>query len=373
MTLTEQFQTSIERRLAQPPTRAGMRLKTVRELARMVGLSHESVNRSLGRLVERGILVRKHGSGIYVRKVPKASLPSVATAANHWKLPSRISLFAEQISNTRLRPPSDAVRLHLGMWGSAEMPNESGRSILRGIMDQARELGHRMVSYSTSARPNEPIACDGCVVLMPFAEAFHRAIGDYRPPTVYIWCGNAEPLFEPLVQIDAEAALVRALRLLAEQGFRRIGLIGLEGVEPPPWPFYGETLRKLGLSYRGAEFCGTESEEVARSVRRLFERRDTPDALYVADDIVMRSVAPALKTIGRVPGENLGLITYANHGNPLPAGVNWSRLEFDPHSLGRIAVQSLLRDIETAGEQLLSFSHQAAWRPGETHRINKGS
>ena len=63
---------AIEYQLSQPPAHAGMRLKTVRELARMVGVSHEWMNKSLGGLVERGILVRKHGSGVYVRKVPPA-------------------------------------------------------------------------------------------------------------------------------------------------------------------------------------------------------------------------------------------------------------------------------------------------------------
>lgn len=370
---TRDLAVALEYQLGLPPTETGMRLKPERTLARHLGVNHMRVHRSLEQLVNKGILVRKHGSGIYVRKVPKTFPLSMAVAADHRKRPIRVPMFAEPVCDTRLRPPSDAVRLHLGMWGAAQISNESGRSILRGIVDQATELGHRMVSYPITTRPSDPIACDGYIVLMPLADAFHRVIGANKPPTVYIWYGNAEPLFEPLVQLDAGEALVRALRLLAAQGFQRIGLIGLEGVDPPPWLFYDETLRKLRLSYRASEFCGTGSAEVTRAVRRLFDRRVVPDALYVADDIVMRSVARALKIIGRVPGKNLGLITFANRGNPLPAAVNWSRLEFDPYSLGRIAVQSLLKNIETAGEQLLSLSHQAAWRPGDTHRTKRSN
>jgi DNA-binding LacI/PurR family transcriptional regulator len=249
------------------------------------------------------------------------------------------------------------------------MGNESGRSILRGMMEQAGELGHQMVSYPINAKQKETSACDGYIVHLPMADAFARAIGPQRPPTVYIWAANADPRLQPLVQIDASEAQSRALRLLAEQGFGRIALIGLESVTPPGHILYEETMHKLGLPYRACGACDPDSAAVAHVVRRLFDRPDAPQAIYVADDIVMRSVAPALKAIGRIPGENLGLITYANRGNPLPAGANWSRMEFDPDSLGRIAVQSLLREIATAGEQLLSFSHQAAWRPGDTHRL----
>lgn len=162
------------------------------------------------------------------------------------------------------------------------------------------------------------------------------------------------------------------MRLLANEGYQRIGLIGLDGLESRQGPLYEETLSKLGRTWWAVEFCLPDRTAVASLVRRMFGRKDSPQAIYAADDIVMRDVVPALKAIGRVPGGNLGLITYAIPGNPLPGGVNWSRMEFDPYSVGRNVVQGLLREIATAGEQLLSFSHQAAWRAGETHQVRAG-
>jgi DNA-binding GntR family transcriptional regulator len=63
--LAKQLEADIEFQLSQPPSRAGRRLKTVRELARIAGTSHFTVYRSLVDLVERGVLTRKRGSGIY--------------------------------------------------------------------------------------------------------------------------------------------------------------------------------------------------------------------------------------------------------------------------------------------------------------------
>jgi DNA-binding LacI/PurR family transcriptional regulator len=130
---------------------------------------------------------------------------------------------------------------------------------------------------------------------------------------------------------------------------------------------YDRTLQELGQGYRRAEYSDLVEENDVAAVRRLFSGEDVPQALYVTDDIKMHHILPVLRSLGREPGRNLAMITHANYGSPLPAGIEWSRLEFDPYSVGRLAMQSLVRDIESSGDDLLSFSHRAAWRPGKTH------
>jgi hypothetical protein len=75
--------------------------------------------------------------------------------------------------------------------------------------------------------------------------------------------------------------------------------------------------------------------------------------------------------MGIAPGADLAVITLAARGNPLPEGFKWSRMEFNPFQVGRVAVDCLLQEIQTAGEELCSFAHLAVWRPGETHRCDK--
>lgn len=75
--------------------------------------------------------------------------------------------------------------------------------------------------------------------------------------------------------------------------------------------------------------------------------------------------------MGYEPGQNLALVSHANHRSALPGGYQWSRMEFDPYMVGRLTAQSLVREVESAGDDLVSFTHNAAWRVGTTHRLAK--
>jgi len=352
-----------------------MRLKTMRELAEMVGVSRESVNRALNGLVEQGILVRKSGSGVYVRKVPSAAAVQgldIGTLAQKLK-----DITSDGPVSTRLQPEPKHAQLRMDLWWSDGPLNLSGRMIQRGMVDQAREMGHKLsirglalVPEAVAEKELSNGACDGHIVLMSVAETFKRVVKASQQPIVYVWTGNADPVYQPLVQIDMDEALCRALRLLAREGHQRIGVLGWNDLKPRQSALYEQTLGELGMSFRAAEFSDAIEENDAAAVRRLFSQSDAPEALYVADDVMMRHIVPVLRELGREPGRNLALITFANRTAPrLPTAIKWSQLVFDPYSVGRLAVQSLLREIESAGDELLSFSHQAAWRPGETHRI----
>ena len=373
--LTEQLAAAMQCRLSQPPTRAGMRLKTMRELARMVGLSHESVNQSLDGLVARGVLARRRGSGVYVRKVPRANGLKLDP---RWENKLR-DIFAEDPVPTRRRPEPEHARFHLDLWWNADPLGVSGGLIQRGMRDQARELGHRFRSAALDEQGDGPVsrdksggACDGHIVWLPIAETFERRVGTRGLPTVYLWCDNAESALQPIIEIDMAEALVRAVRLLAVEGYERIAFLGWKENAARLQPLYDATLQQAGRTYRAAEFSDAlEADDVA-AVRRLFARAEAPQAVYVADDMMMRHVLPVLRELGREPGRNLGLITQANRGHALPSGLNWSRMEFDPYAIGRLAVQSLVREIESAGDELLSFAHRAAWKPGDTHRLKAG-
>jgi len=374
LSIAKQLQTAIGFQLAQPPTCAGMRLKTMRELAEMVGVSRESVNRALNGLVEQGILVRKNGSGVYVRKVPSAAAVEghdVGTWTQKLK-----NIASEDPVSTRLQPEPRHAQLRLDLWWSDSPLNLSGVAIQRGMIDQAREMGHKLsirglpLAPEAAAEKELPnAACDGHIVLMSVAETFKRFVQASQQPIVYVWTGNADPVYQPLVQIDMDEAFCRALRLLAKEGYKRIGILGWTDLRQRQSALYERTLGELGRTFRAAEFSDATEENDAAAVRRLFSRNDAPEALYVADDVMMRHIVPVLRELGREPGRNLALITFGNRTAPrLPAEIEWSQLVFDPYSVGRLAVQSLLREIESAGDELLSFSHQAVWRPGKTHR-----
>ncbi|HWB54544.1 MAG TPA: substrate-binding domain-containing protein [Tepidisphaeraceae bacterium] len=161
------------------------------------------------------------------------------------------------------------------------------------------------------------------------------------------------------------------MQLLAAEGYKRIALIALEEAGHDSQPFikaYKRAVEDCGLKYEAMEFCNNSVVASMAGTRRLLDRKNPPDAIYVADDFVFYGVAEALAVSNVKPGVDLGVITLSNRGHQLPPGNDWSRLELDPHLFGHIAVDSLLRIIQTAGTEAGNIGVYASWRPGQTHK-----
>jgi DNA-binding LacI/PurR family transcriptional regulator len=389
--MIEMLSQALEKALSQPPAEAGMRLKSSRQLAKLLGTDHMTVQRAYDRLIADGILAQRHGSGTYLRKVTR--LPGAEAMLARVKVGDKCfsanELFARPSrENSRRQMPVQQQQLHLEFWGHVK-PREqhpvakSSRSILDGIVARARQTGHRITLHDFLSDLGQADVLeelrqrlrrtpgDGYIVESHQAHFFQQAFGRDLPPCVYIFTGKAMADCEPIIRLDQDEALVRGLRLLAGQGAQRIGLFGLGQTwrTEQEQHLYAATLADLGLTYRAAEFpLLHDSESIRAAVARLFSSSAPPEAVYCADDVLLHDLIPAFAAKGIRPGRNLALITMANVGNPLPRGYNWSRLEFSPVQVGRLVVDSLVQDIQTAGEELCSFSHQAAWKPGDTHR-----
>ncbi len=377
----EYFLEAVYHGLLEGPSSVGRRMKPERELAQLFALSRPKVSRSIQALVDQGILVRQHGSGVFVRKVPNPAEPPTFSAKAY------PDVFVVEKGATRINPPKSKLRLKLELWWRQSPPGPTTRTVHRGVTDQIEELGHELRLHRIPAGESESALqrrlkmlgkeapCDGRIVLAQFAPSFQSAEAS-GIPTVYIWTSDADHSLQPLVQIAQGEAVSRALNILAEAGNCRIGLLGLDNradVARGPMksqeailrPLYDQTLWSLGHSFRAVEFCATGSASVAKSIRAFAEAN--VDALVVADDIVFSVAVQEFAKRKISLGSELPVIVLSNRGNPLPPGRNWSRLEFDPYSTGRLAVTSLVREIESVGDELLSFSHNATWRPGETH------
>lgn len=377
----EYFLEAVYQALLEGPSSVGRRLKPERELAQMFELSRPKVSRSIQALVDQGILVRQHGSGVFVRKVPNLSEPMAFSAKSY------PAVFVEEKGATRINPPKSKLRLKLELWWRQSPPGPTTRTVHRGITDQIKELGHELRLHRIPAEESDAALrrrlkmmrnetpCDGRIVLAQFASSF-QSDKSGQVPTVYVWTSDAGHALQPLVQVAQAEAVSRALNILVESGRSRIGLLGLDNrvdvVRGPMKsqekilrPIYDQVLWGLSHSFRAAEFSLTDQVSVSKAVSSLINAG--VDALVVADDIVFNAVVEEC-TQRRIPlGHEIAVIVLSNRGTPLAGKVDWSRLEFDPYSTGRLAVTSLVRDIESAGDELLSFSHNATWRPGVSH------
>lgn len=378
-------------RLSASPSRAGLRLIPERELAAALGIARYQIRIALDNLVELQVLTRKHGSGVYVRKVPDP-LPQGARGLKRWlSLLTADELFAKSRTSPRLKADPSHVRLRMGVWWQSLYPSESVNLLWAGAVDQAKDLGHDLIFHDmapfesqedkTRTLQESPdfLHCDGHLILVPLAQTYFEAKGERNLPAVFIWPGMCDPSLQPLIRIDANEALTESMRHLAEAGCRRIALLGLDTSDQavPPFiqshqrrfdPVYASTTKSMGLRYQRSAYSRPDTRSAAEAVHILLSEGEAFDGLVVADDVVLEHALPALEARGLRPGGDIGLITFSNHGRALPPGYRWSRMEFHPYQLGRLAVQCLVKDIQSAGEDLLSFSHQPQWISGDTHR-----
>lgn len=375
-----------EEALSRPPSEAGKLLRSERDFASLLGVHRMKVHRALDVLVENGILARRQGSGTFVRKVPTSTGKGGATKWHGRVVPST-DLFAgpaKALVRKQASQEHRRLKLHLvTCWES-----EATRAITAGIRDRAKQEGHDLKIYplGTYQRNNPETreklvatlrseSVDGCLVWTFHNESIAEAFGDKLPPIVYI--GGAtrriDLSYEPLIRNNLEDAISRALTELVDMGYKKIGFIGclseLRNAEETRG--YEGVLHGLGIKYRALSFCPLADDAgTLAEMKRFFSQPDRPDAVYIADDIILRQVVKAWKQLKIVPGQNLGVITLSNRSNPLPAGFDWSCMEFNPFQVGRMALDSLLLEIQTAGEVMCSFEHIAAWRPGATHLRN---
>ena len=378
-------------RLSASPSRAGLRLIPERELAAALGIARYQIRIALDNLVELQVLTRKHGSGVYVRKVPDP-LPQGARGLKRWlSLLTPDELFAKSRTSPRLKADPSHVRLRMGVWWQSLYPSESVNLLWAGAVDQAKDLGHDLTFHDIDSFESQEdktrtlqespdfLLCDGHLILVPLAQTYFEAKGERNLPAVFIWPGMCDPSLQPLIRIDANEALTESMRHLAEAGCRRIALLGLDTSDQavPPFiqshqrrfdPVYASTTKSMGLRYQRSAYSRPDARSAAEAVHFLLSEGEAFDGLVVADDVVLEHALPALEARGLRPGVDIGLITFSNHRRALPPGYRWSRMEFHPYQLGRLAVQCLVKDIQSAGEDLLSFSHQPQWISGDTHR-----
>lgn len=379
-----------EQALSQPPSKAGRRLRSERELSTALGIDRMRIQRAMDMLVEKTILVRRHGSGTFLRKVPKISSKNLRLP-NEENMPEVTPkiLLADPITQPqRKQVSSESRKLQLVLIDDKRWDSDSNHSIFAGIADRVKQTKHGLRIRPIDSRNNntsslEKLAeelraspADGYILRPGHAVALHLAFDGKIPPVVYVGAGakHTDMRCSPVVRVDLEEAISRAVRLLAEQGHKRIAFIGYSSTtrSQEEDEVYNDTMEKLNLSFRASAFCPPNAKEARQRIREMFSGRVLPTAVYVGDDTIVSHVIDEWKAMGIKPGKDIAVIIMTARGNPQLPELKWSRMEFHPFQVGRMAVDALLQEIQTAGEELCSFAHLAAWKPGATHLITSG-
>jgi hypothetical protein len=372
----------IEIALGQAPFKAGQKVCSERKIAEIMGEDRMRVNRALNSLTQKGVLVRKHGSGTYIRKISKLD------GTEDKELLMRAGEVSGKLvadSGEGFNFPVQQSQLTIGLWGNLHCTTKTNLLTFQGIDKKIKELGHRLVVESMLDENNGPLmvetiaerlsksSCDGYIVASNWAWVFRQAyimvFGNKAPPIAYIYVCSCPVEYEPMVLIDTAAATERAVRIFKREGFSRIGMLINENpvANPRKWQedAYVRSMMLNDLKYRAIE---SVTSTVDLALDKLLKKNKNLEAIYISDDNLLREAASYFQSKNIVPGKDIFVITLSIRGVPLPDDYKWSKLEFCPVEVGSLVVESLLREISTAREELCSFSNRPSWHPGETHR-----
>lgn len=377
--------------LSRPPAIAGKRLRSERELASLFDVGEAQIRKALSRLVDDGVLIRRRGSGTFVRRIAEYS-PARHNNLSPEMLKKAALVFTDSKSNGGSGSNTQAAQLHIGLWGDLGNNSLVDQFIIGSIAKATSSAGHRltvhnivenfntwdMISIDDFKKQIEDNPCDGYLVVNSVSDLFVEALGDQQVPVVFFLGGTVAIKYEPMVMFDTAEALNRAVTRFYEMGYRKIGMIGEKRVDENDENLlelevnaYEDCMRKLGLDYRAYELSMTGVGQAMMATRKLLRRGDPPEAIYVADDNVLVGFSEALDIERVVPGRDIGVITLSNRNFPLPPGRDWSRMEFDRERFAQLLVDNLLYQLQSAGTRANTIALHANWIEGETHQITK--
>lgn len=309
----------------------GVRLPTTAELAAESGTNLREVQRALATLAARGLLDRKPRAGTFVRENPAPLTIGLLTGWN-LKLERHVwpRRFAHELEHA-LR--GLGYRMHLFDNLYAGLVNDSAQWHLA-----MERLSEEMAT----------VAPAGFVGLQFHLSRLSTLYPRWQRPTVL--CSRRE--YGAEVWFDRVRFYHDALKWLAARGRRRVVLIRrgalLEHYPEEDEAFWQATRngRFLQASIREVYIREQEAssdfeplaaglvESLVAEWKRA-KRPQTPDALLVTDDVMMRGVATALLRHGiRVP-EDLSLVTLATEGITHHYGLPVARYEFPTGTLAR--------------------------------------
>jgi len=378
----------IESALRQTPSVVGRRLRSEEDLAALFSVGRWSLRSAMDRLVDEGILVRRKGSGTYVRKMPegpKAGETKIVPADPFLAK----KLFADtheafSCAPASLQLPQNKSGLLLSVWsGMHYFDTPSNLMILGGISQRVSQTRNSLQLNTMLEHPNVPHVllplpevarrlrenpCDGYLVAASWAEIFEQALEGRKAPVLYFIDVTYRLSKYPLVMVDTYGEFQTAVTILAEQGYRRIALLGLSSWlndEAQRQEIYDAAIKKAGLDYHQCFFVCLG--ECLNYLKKVLTQPNRPDAIYVQDDHLMSEVSGALTIAGLEPGKDIGIIVQNVAGRPLPGHCEWSEIDFDLDYFSERLVDDILKMIHSANTKPYTTGIHGIWKPQKTH------
>ena len=379
--------------LSQPPTCIGARIRPEEELANDLGVTRRQVREAIKVFTEKGVLVRRQGSGTYVRRVHShpAGQESKTFGLTHEQL--FLDLHTHVVG-TQLNPGlvgKSTRSLRIGLWSDWHLspPHSTTHFVLSMFMRHAQLAGHTMTVHTQvascrealpveeMARQLENASDDGFLVGAQYADTFLKAreLSGSDCPYYFHIMGSGDFDLHPAVYVDTAKACENALNRFVGQGYQRIGTIAMAKSDQCDLEHHIHRGIMLRNQLEDSLWSYSQNMDVASGMgafRNLLKKADgNLDAIYVANDMVLVGVVEAMQLEGLIPGKDIAVITLGNRGYVLPGEYQWSVMEFDPEMFASVTIRQLCHHIEYPEMFPATMAIQAAFQTGNTHLIHR--
>jgi DNA-binding LacI/PurR family transcriptional regulator len=322
-------------------------LPTFRELCHSFKVSKATLDHALRELEERGAILRRHGSGIYVAATVGRKTIGVVLGTNIFNVGfSPFWMLLLQAARTQLR--ARRYRFH------AYLDFPQGEDLL---------AAHEQLEADLKAR-----RLDGMLLIAaPDAEA-RRWLAQWNLPMVAVPTSHDASAWS----VTLEPMLAAGVRELSRAGCRSIANLSLVDSGE-----FAAALAQAGLEFRPdrlwtAKGAGTKSgwkgfEDYGyRTVRECWNSvSPRVDGLVITDDVMARGALMALREAGVAVGRDLRIVVGANKGSLLlePYARDLILFEYDPEELLAAAI-AMLETLMSGGRPPVNPVRLAAVRRG---------
>ncbi len=308
----------------------GHYLPAERDLAKVFGVSRDTVRRGLDLLVQEGIVQRRHGRGSLVSPREPSGTP---------------------VSETTLTVASHVM-------SEAGHAGEAGHyygEMMAGVTDAAGELNWPM-AFSNLAIPQARQRFFAQLRLGAISKLLLISVSQrqFVEEVLSVWGGPIVLLDHYFADLpvtgvvdDGELGARQAVEHFLELGHRRIGYVDISRRELNPWRYagYAGALHAAGIEPdddlvvpAAATFdAGVRAGEV------LLSRPEPPTAILVFDQARAWGVWRAAESRGLTVGQDLALAAFGGIEAPAGAEDQLTGVRLRPRRMGQLAVSSLLK------------------------------
>lgn len=307
----------------------GAQLETEDMLAERFGISRQTVRRAIGILEKEGLVVRKQGSGTYVRKpsellVPTRTIGVVVTYISDYILPSIIRGIEDVASAAGY-----SFSLH-----STGNRMDTEKLVLSSFLE--KPVDGLLIEGAKTALPNPNLdyykRFETMGIPMVFMSGFYPALGE----SVY-------------VVTDDRGGGRQATELLVSKGHRRIGGIfkadDMQGHER--FAGFIEAARELDVELHdnAIHWFTTESRDSlfeSGNIERIINSFADCTAVICYNDQIAAPLLNAIQRSGRSVPEDISIISFDNSAYSELTSVKISSLSHPKEEVGRVACKKLL-------------------------------